>query len=368
MKAEILSNLYRATRRHVINQVYKKQDAEGRMRDLEEVVEIGDRWLKRLPRWTYSFKIPEGIGAEMHDLWFPSPLTLSSFKEDAEIIDIWMQLGLGGAVEKTWLQDVRAGNKRPRLQECGYGGHSGLINAMGWPSPGIQKSISEHDRVNLGRHGRPIGISLAGNSEEEYYTNFDIANQHLSHSGTPHYYFEESIGCPNTQYGRTLQKSPGILAELLRHMRSKTDAVIVVKLSPDVDNPTLIEYVNLIAGFPRTAVNLGNTQRKNCAEAGLPDGAISVGAGGLSGPALYPRTLEMVKLAAPIGIPIIATGGVDSAQKARELLDAGASLVGMATAVVKDMYCIPRINYELAKINFQRDLMKEFGECHIECD
>lgn len=352
MKAEILSKIYRATRRHVINQVYKRQDAEGRPRDLEEVVEIGDRWLKRLPLWTYTFNIPDGIGAEMYDLWFPSPLTLSSFKEDPAIIDIWMRLGLGGAAEKTWLKEERLGNKRPRLQERG----DELINAMGWPSPGIHKSISEHDRVNLGRHGRPIGISLAGNSEEEYYTNFDIANQHLSGGGTPQYYFELSIGCPNTPYGRTLQKNPGILIALLEYMRNDTDAVIAVKLSPDVDNPTLMDYGRLIAEFPRTALNLGNTQRKTCAEAGLPEGAISAGAGGLSGPALYPRTLEMVKLAAPIGIPIIATGGVDSAQKVRELLDAGASLVGMATAVVKDMYCIPKINYELVGINLMNDL------------
>ena len=139
-------------------------------------------------------------------------------------------------------------------------------------------------------------------------------------------------------------------------MRIKTDEVIAVKLSPDVDNTTLMDYGRLIAGFPRTAINLGNTQRKTCAEAGLPEGAISVGAGGMSGPALYPRTLEMVKLAAPIGIPIIATGGVDSAQKVRELLDAGASLVGMATAVVKDMYCIPKINYELAGMDLRRNL------------
>ena len=66
--------------------------------------------------------------------------------------------------------------------------------------------------------------------------------------------------------------------------------------------------------------------------------------GGLSGITIFDRTVEMVKLFAKFKIPIMATGGISTINHIKVLKDSGASLFGMATSLVLDPYCVPRIN------------------------
>ena len=340
----------------MLDKVYERQAAEGRPKDLEEAVEIGDARLKKMDRllsWTglpFNIPIPEGIGVKLHDLYFPSPLTLSSFKDDLHIMYLWMRLGLGGATLKTTMHDKRDGNPRPRLQEVGTNGVYCLLNAMGLPGKGAEAAATNPANKLLFRMGRPVGISIGGSSLEEYGAVFDIWNHYLSlRPAGDQYYFEINISCPNTPDGQQIAKHTPLLEELLRNVRRKTSKVIGVKLSPDQSNESIANCAWIAHEHHPSYVNLGNTSFRKCQEVGLPSDAISKGGGGFSGPRLYHRTLQMIDLVSSISIPIIATGGIDSAQKVREVRDHGATLVGMATAVVQDMYCIPRINYELAK-------------------
>ncbi len=374
--APFFSSLYKRGRQRVIDRRYALQDKEHRHRDLEEVVEIGDKKLKALPRWTYSFPIPDGIGVRFHDLHFPSPLTLAAFKDDLEIIDIWMQLGFGGACIKTVMQEPRKGNKRPRLQEVTVDGHSCLLNAMGLPGDGVEEKVKDITHAKIWGHGRPIGISIGGSSMQEYKDVFDRLNRSLQvvedaqfrfatmravagNQPRPQkkplpYYFEVNISCPNTPEGQQMTKHPELLEELVQYMRTKTPRVIGVKLSPDTPDQELLRFAEMLMAHEQTYVNLGNTTFRKCADVGLPPNAITIGGGGLSGPALYERTLDMIRKVAPTGIAICATGGIDSAEKVLALQRVAGQyevplIVGMATAVVKDMYCIPKINRELAK-------------------
>ena len=73
----------------------------------------------------------------------------------------------------------------------------------------------------------------------------------------------------------------------------------------------------------------------------------TVKGGGLSGHALFERTCEMIFLFSKFKMPIMATGGISSIHHLREARKLGASLFGMATSLVLDPYCIPRINYKL---------------------
>lgn len=357
MKVALFSLLYRLIRRHTLSQIYARQESQGKSRDLEDAIEIGDRWLKRLPHWLYSFNIPQGIGATLYNLEFPSPLTLSSFKDDLDVIAIWMQLGLGGACIKTVMKEPRQGNPRPRLQEVHINGHDGLFNAMGLPGKGVGSVADALPTSRLFSLGRPIGISIGGSSIDEYLTNFnqishvlrDAQRSYPWQTKPPQYYFEVNISCPNTPEGQQMSRNHHLLEGLLAYMREGTDNVIGVKLSPDMHDYDLLCIADRIKNFQKTYVNLGNTTYRKCEEVGLSQEAISMGGGGLSGPTLYDRTLRMTMLIRNIGIPIIATGGVDSSRKVKELLNFGATLVGMATAVVQDMYCIPKINYELGK-------------------
>ncbi len=385
--ARPLSYLYRRGRQNVIEQVYEKQYEEGRARDLEEVVEIGDKKLKALPQFLTSFPIPKDIGVQFHDLYFPFPLTLAAFKDDLEIIEIWMRLGLGGACIKTVMKEPREGNPRPRLQEVTVNiDERCLLNAMGLPGHGVEGKIEELEQAKMFRHGRPLGISIGGSSVEEYKEVFDKLNAYLQNvedrdyglqvwfeilQQRPRpamsqqqptlpirpplpYYFEVNISCPNTPEGQQMSKHPELLEELVKYMRTKTDRVIGAKLSPDSKDKELIAFAEMLMPYGKVYVNLGNTTFRKCVDVDLRQDAITKGGGGLSGPALYNRTLEMVEAVAPTGIAICATGGIDSAEKVHAVQRVGYEhnipvIVGMATAVVKDMYCIPRINRELAK-------------------
>ena len=140
-----------------------------------------------------------------------------------------------------------------------------------------------------------------------------------------------------------------LLIDLLNYMRKQTDAVISVKLSPDMPNDQLLEFAKIVCrGRNSTCVNLGNTTYRKCTDLGLPEDAISIKGGGYSGPELYNRTLEMVQVVRKEihshYLKIFATGGINSAPKAEELLSNGADILGIATGVIKDMYCIPIIN------------------------
>ena len=71
--------------------------------------------------------------------------------------------------------------------------------------------------------------------------------------------------------------------------------------------------------------------------------------GGLSGVAIFPRTLELVNLFSDMDLTILATGGISTIHHLNAVRDAGASLYGMATSLIMDPYCIPRINQKLSK-------------------
>ncbi len=349
MKAKILSWMYRSKREKVIKGIFAKQDREKRHRDFEEVFEEGDKCLRKLPKWTYTFPIPEGIGVHLYDLHFPSPLTLASFKNELDIVHIWSCLGLGGVTLKTAFEDDREGNSKPRLQQVFVDGLEHLVNAMGFPGKSVVKRIAELDKSPLLYTGKPVGLSIGGNPLEEYKFVFGKYNEFVSSKTNVQYFFEADISCPNTPEGQKLSKRPDLLEDLLLYMRSKTKAVIGVKLSPDMPDNELLKLAELLLRFPRTYLNLGNTTRRKCVDLGLPETSISIGGGGFSGPSTYSRTLAMTKLVSVTGIPIMSTGGIHCAEQVLELKENGATLIGMATSVGHDPYCIPKINKELAK-------------------
>lgn len=347
-----LSPIYRIVRRLVIWAVYAIQRIKRQQRDLEDAVLYGNKKLKNMEPYVgwfaYDFPIPQGIGVHLYDLYFPSPLTLASFKDDLKVVEIWLRHGLGGATLKTILKEGSQGNPRPRLQEIVVDGQAGLLNALGLPGEGVAGLIKSLERSSLFAYGRPIGVSIGGHTIAEYQDNFLELHRFLSSLGDTPYYFELNISCPNTPYGQDMTQSPHLLESLLQFMRRHSDDVIGVKLSPDQSNQDLMVFVELIRPVEKTYVNLGNAPYRKCSDVGLPEQAISIGGGGQSGRGIFRRTLEMATLLAPMKVPILATGGISTASQVKALQEQGALLMGMATAVVQDPYCIPRINRALA--------------------
>jgi len=349
MKAEILSWIYRREREKVIKEIFAKQDKEGRPRDFEEVFEEGDKKIRKLPKWFFNFSIPKNIGVKLHDLYFPSPLVISSFKNELDILYKWMNLGFGGVILKTAMPEDRDGNLPPRLQQVFVDGLEHLMNSMGLPGKGVEKKIAELEGSPILYMGKPIGFGLGGSSLDGYKFVFDKYHSFIStKTNIPHFY-EINISCPNTAEGQQLTKHPELLEDLLLHIRSKTNAVVGAKMSPDTSGVDLLKFAELLLRFPKTYINLGNTTYRKCSDVGLPTNSLPSDGGGLSGPKLYDNTLPMARHVSITGIPIMSTGGIGTAAQVIELRKNGAVLFGMATAIGHDPYCVPIINKELAK-------------------
>jgi len=318
---------------------------------LEDAIDWGDGLVEKMPsilkKAAFAFDIPDHLETSLYDLRFPSPLIVSSFKDNFDLVDLWLMLGMGGATLKTIMKDPRKGNAKPRIQEVTVRDEKTLINALGLPGKGV-KEFTRHMQRNARIFGynRPIGISIGGNSVNEYFENIQVLDPFLDSIDSPTY-FEINISCPNTHDGQNMLDHPSMLEDLLRNIRQITSRVVGVKLSPDQTNESLELFAEIAKGVSRTFLTIGNTQYRKCESVGLNATDISVGGGGLSGGPLFKRTLEMTELLAGMKIPLIATGGINSPQRAKAVRDAGATLIGMASALVLDPYCVPRINHSL---------------------
>jgi len=343
--------VYQLIRRWLIVRTHAAQRRAMQAIDLESVVEKGDRLIKAtqlfLSPVAFSFRVPPAIGASVHGLLFPSPLVVSAFKDDVHILGFWMNFGMGGVILKTVMRHPREGNPRPRLQAVELPGMKGLLNAMGLPGKGVEATINHIQKSWVARAVRPIGLSVGGETMAEYLEVIERMEEGLRTVSFPRFY-ELNISCPNTDEGQQLLHTPGLFQQLLEGVRARTDAVVSVKFSPDQPNAQLLQMSETMAAFDRMMINVGNTRFCTCAEVGLATNATSTGGGGYSGEGLFQRTLEMVGLLGPLGLPIMATGGISSPYHVETLIDHGATLIGMATALVENPYTVPLINHRLS--------------------
>lgn len=352
--SSFFSIMYRLTRAIAItgHHVYRRLIGKGP--DLEPVILWGDHIIHRFPNWlkkiVFQYPIPNNIGRKLYDLQFPSPIVVAAFKDDLILMESWLKLGVGGFTIKTLMAEKRDGNPRPRIQSITVEGQQAIINAMGLPSKGLEATLIALEKSTVLAYNRPVGISLGGHNIEEYQKNaknainaIEIIKKSQKTPKNTQFYIEINISCPNTKEGQSILKNPSLLKKLLTEIRPLTSDVIGVKLSPDQSNDQLLEMTKIIKDFPKMYICLGNTSFRKCQD-------ISIGGGGLSGPPLFNRTIEMIQLLKDEGVPIIATGGIHSVDTAKKALDAGATLIGMASALVMDPFCVPKINRSLITI------------------
>ena len=347
LRAALFSKLYKHTRKKAIKKQISIATSAGEKFDFESVILAGEQSLEKILNLpgsgiAFNFSTPSSLRTQLYDLHFDSPLTFSSFQGDLNQIEMWLRMGIGGGVFKTIMSDPRPGNDRPRIEQVDVYGEEHLLNAYGLPGKGVLTFRDEIRDTPLWSFGRPLGLSIGGHNPDEYLDVFNKLHETFSLVQSHPFYYEVNISCPNTDEGKNLLSHPELLEDLLKKMREESEAVIVVKLSPDQSNEDLNVFAEVVKSIDRSALNLGNTHYRT-------SDTLSRGGGGLSGPSLFKRTLEMVELLGTFELPIIATGGIDSADKVLATLDAGARCVGMATALVKDPYIIPKVNSAIAK-------------------
>ena len=320
-----------------------------RKKDLESAVRIGDKTLETfsiLGPLIYDFPIPKGKQVEIFDLIFPSPLIGASFKSEKNIMEMWMRMGIGGTIYKTIMSKKRSGNPFPRLQDAFYEDRKGILNALGLPGPGIDQFTKDILVSELWRFRRPLGISIGGNTHYEYIENIKKIESAINNT-QEQYFYELNISCPNTKSGSTICQNPEILELLLVELRDSLNKVISIKISPDVPNETLLKVGEIASLFDKVIINAGNTKFITPMEVGVDKANFSMEGGGLSGAPIFKRTLELIGLFSNFKIPIMATGGISSIHHVNAAKDSGACLFGMATGLVLNPYCIPKINSSL---------------------
>jgi len=351
MREQLFSFAYRASRSLLKCLVSATQLLCAKPSDLESVITIGKKGITLLNKSPFkalvsSFSTPKHAAVTVHDLHFDSPLTFSAYESHFDLLEFFLNLGAGGGALKTMMAEKRSGNSRPRIQELYYKGEKSLVNAMGLPGYGVDAFVKELLASKVLSKRKPLGLSIGGESVDEYMQAFEKYQRLLGGLDYP-FYYEVNISCPNTDSGQDLSKNVNLLKDFIQQMRASTSRVISVKLSPDQSDEELLSTAKMLQGFEKIVINVGNTQFKSKQELGLKGHLLPREGGGLSGPVLFKRTLNMLTLLKPFGIPLIATGGINSVLRAKEALQAGATLIGMATALAFDPYIIVRINKAL---------------------
>ena len=135
-----------------------------------------------------------------------------------------------------------------------------------------------------------------------------------------------------------------ILEYLLLQLRNFLGKVISIKVSADVSNETLLKIGEIASSFDKIIINAGNTKYVSPIEVNVDASNFSMAGGGLSGAPIFRRTLEMVHLFSDFNVPIMATGGISNIDQVNAAKSSGASLFGIATGLVLNPYCIPKIN------------------------
>jgi dihydroorotate dehydrogenase len=277
------------------------------------------RWLPldRLP----GFRSRDGrLALTLGGVRLPTPVILSSMYYDPAILRRAMGLGFGAVTTKSITLTPRPGHPAPSLVRIETPAGPGLVNCNGFKNPGLDAY-----RAVLAALPRrvPLIVSVAGESVEEYATLARALGEGAD-------LLEVNISSPNTALVYEWSRKPAELTRLFATVRGATPRPVIVKLSPDFreGNEEAIIPAALAEGI--RIVNYGNTRR-------VPEPRLSQGAGGLSGPELFPGTLESVRrIRRRFGdaLELIATGGIDAPDKALAVLQAGADACAYFTGFV----------------------------------
>jgi dihydroorotate dehydrogenase (NAD+) catalytic subunit len=220
----------------------------------------------------------------------------------------------------------------------------GMLNAIGLQNPGVDVVVNEILPTLDFTETRFIA-NVCGSTVEEYVevtAKFD---------DSPIDAMELNISCPNVKEGGVqFGNSPEMSARVVAACRKATKKPLITKMSPNQTDIRLNARLCIEAGTDGFAVI--NTVTGMAIDPVTREPVIGNGRGGLSGPAIKPIALlkvaEVAEVARPHRIPIIGQGGICSASDAIEFLIAGASAVGVGTALFYDPLVCPKINRGIA--------------------
>ena len=296
------------------------------------------------------------LAIEFCGLQFNTPLVLLSgcvgFGEEYTRVVGFSNRDAGAVCLKGTTLEPRLGNLPHRIAET----PAGMLNAIGLQNPGARTVV---DRIlpKLDFTETRFIANISGSTVEEYREVTRIFDD------SPIDAIEINISCPNAKEGGVaFGNDPEMSARVVEVCRAVTHKPIITKLSPNQTDIAKNARRCIEAGTDALAVI--NTLMGMAIDIGSRRPIIGNNQGGLSGPAIKPIALLKVQqvyqqIAKPHGIPIIGQGGIVSTGDALEFLIAGASAVGIGTALCYDPLICPKINAGIV------EYLKRHGFNHV---
>jgi dihydroorotate dehydrogenase (NAD+) catalytic subunit len=269
-----------------------------------------------------------------------SPIVLLSgcvgFGEEYTRVEGFSNRDVGAIVLKGTTQEPRLGNPPHRVCETPMG----MLNAIGLQNPGVDKVVDEI-LPGLDFEETRFIANVCGSTIEDYAAVTKRFND------SPIDAIEINISCPNIKEGGVqFGNVPEMSARVVAACRAETDKPIITKLSPNQTD--IQENARLCIEAGSDAFAVINTVMGMAIDIEERKPIIGNVRGGLSGPAIKPiallKTQQVYEVTKAHNVPIIGQGGITTANDAIEFLIAGASAVGVGTALFYDPLVCPKIN------------------------
>jgi dihydroorotate dehydrogenase (NAD+) catalytic subunit len=252
------------------------------------------------------FTIPSGI------VTCAAPIIQRFFDQIPEV---------GVLTTKSICMEPRLGYREPILSQYAPGS---FVNAVGLTNPGAVKSAEIMAELIIPKD-RFLLISIFGGSVEEYV---EVAKILAPHGDG----LELNLSCPHAKgYGMAMGQDPELVREITAAVKAAVDVPVIPKLTPNVPNFAEIAEAAIAGGADALcAINTTGPEKKT--QHGHP--VLSNEVGGVSGKDIFPRALECLNLINHLDIPVIACGGVSSAENVQSIEEAGANIFGIGSALI----------------------------------
>lgn len=229
---------------------------------------------------------------------------------------------LGGIIVKGTTLNPREGNDYPRMVETAQG----MLNCVGLQNKGVDY-FCEHIYPQICDIDTNMIVNVSGSSVEDCS---ECASRINALEKIPA--IELNISCPNVRqggmaFGVTCEGAAAVVSAVRKHY----DKTLIVKLSPNVTN--IADIARAVEAEGADAVSLINTLMGMSIDIERRQPRLSIGTGGLSGPAVKPVAVRMVwQVAKAVSIPVVGLGGISTAEDAIEFFMAGATAIEIGTA------------------------------------
>jgi dihydroorotate dehydrogenase (NAD+) catalytic subunit len=264
------------------------------------------------------------LNVKIKDLSLKNPVMTASgtFGYGLEFADFVALDQIGAIIVKGTTLNPRQGNDYPRMMETA----SGMLNCVGLQNKGVDY-FCEHIYPQIRDIDTNMIVNVSGSSPDDYA---ECARRIDALDKIPA--IELNISCPNVKHGgMAFGVTCDGAASVVKAVRAAYHKTLIVKLSPNVTN--IADIAKACEAEGADSVSLINTLVGMAIDIEKRCSLLSIGTGGLSGPAVKPVALHMVyQVAHAVHIPVVGLGGICSAHDAIEFIMAGASAIEIGTA------------------------------------